>query len=313
MISTLKSWFTANKPEMANDHSNRLGYFKILSLTDEELIETLCLEPIYKEFDPNCSNTFLDCQSDRFLAALFDPGTSFDFKSNEIFHIVEPQYVEYKQFAVKLKLRDHPTNTLNENDIKDIREYLDAYGSKHGFIVLMRPDLNILQVLNYLNETNTLKSDREIDDYTSRINSERLPKFLIAIQATQYLRIFCKLMNFYSNSLETRTNYTSPQELVAKVIQRQKSNIEGTIPHRNCVYFFTSNIEYKSFFSSTKIRHVINDDFLKSYSDIKIDFDNPHFYDDTYFTIYDMECGNEEINVRNNQRLESAPPEYSEY
>ncbi|CCH47161.1 hypothetical protein BN7_6781 [Wickerhamomyces ciferrii] len=302
--------------------SNR-GYTKLLNLTDEELMGTLCLEPRFKDGDSQ-HTAILNCQSDRFLGALFDSRTSFEFKSKEIFHIVEPQYVEYKQFAVKLKLRNHPTNTLCEKDIKDIRVYLDGCIFEHCFTVLMKPDLNISQVLTYLNKFDTaLKSDREIDDYTSKINSERLPRFLIAVETPEFFRIFCKLLNFYSNTIEARANYTArPQELIGKVIQKQNSkhiDIKGTIPHRNCVYFFQKKNEYKGFFESCfDFERAINKDCFKRLSNAygKIDFDNPDACDDMYFTVYDMKTGNDEIKVSSNENtLEEDPelPKYSRY
>ncbi|CCH47162.1 hypothetical protein BN7_6782 [Wickerhamomyces ciferrii] len=309
------SEFQPSKTKHNMTDSNK-GYTKILSLTDEELIGTLCLEPRYREFD-STNNTFTNCQSDRFLAALFDKRTSFKFKSNEIFHIVEPQHLEYEQFAVKLKLKNHLIDTVGKEDIKCIKAYLDECNSQHCFTVLMRPDLNISQILSYLNEVGTLKSDREIDDYTSRINSERLPRFLIAIETPEFFRIFCKLLNFYSNTIEAKTNYTSPQKLIGKVIQRQDSkyiDIKGTIPHRNCVYFIQKNDDLKGFFKM-EFNRVIDGLFLKYFTNVhkKVDYDNSAASDDKYFTVYDMECANDKINLKENDKSFEKDPDLPKY
>ncbi|CCH43509.1 hypothetical protein BN7_3059 [Wickerhamomyces ciferrii] len=309
MFSKLKRQFFH---KLIADSDSDKGLINILFLSDKELIGTLCLEPGYKEGDIE-SDVYMNVVSDRFLAALFDPRTSFEFKSNEIFHIVEPQYVEYKRFSVKLRLRNHSTSTFSEKDLNYIRVFLDENKNlEHCFTVLMRPDLNISQILTYLNEIKSLRSDDEIIDYTSKINSERLPKFFILTGNSEMLRIFCKLMNFYSNSIEARTNYTAPLELIGKVVQREKSryiDIKGAIPHRNCVYFFRS----------MGSNRVINDENLKRYRHIyeEVDFDKPvGASDHMYLTVYDMKSGTSQINGSNNdQSLEEDPelPKYSRY
>ncbi|CCH42863.1 hypothetical protein BN7_2408 [Wickerhamomyces ciferrii] len=194
----------------------------------------------------------------------------------------------------------------------NIKAYLDESDWKRCLTVFMRSDLNISQILTYLNKFD-LKSDKEIDDHTSKINSERLPRFFMFPGTPQFLRIFLRLMNFYSNSLESRANYTAPQELIAKITQRQKSNymsIEGTVPHRNFIYFF-GQIKPKN-----KYKCEIDDYTLKNYSQAydKIKFDNPYSYDHSTFTVYDMECANDKIYVNNkdNQLSEKESlPKYS--
>ncbi|CCH44823.1 hypothetical protein BN7_4392 [Wickerhamomyces ciferrii] len=287
------------------------GYNTILNLTDEELIGTLRLEPVRlkKNQTPVCT-MFENCQSRRFSAALCDPRTSFEFKFNEIFEIVEPQNVEYKKFSVKLALKSHPTSALSEEDINNIKAFIDGCYRQHHLNIFMRPDLNISDVITYLNKFGSLKSDKEIDDDICKINMERIPRVLIHIGSAGFLKSFHQLLNFYSDSFDT--SYSSPYKLIGKVFQKQRSNfisIEETIPHRNCVYFF------RPFKSNSE--DFINSEFLQSF--IKffecIDIDNSSLnLDNKFYSIYDMKCSNDRINIKNNNDLyeDKSLPNYSD-
>ncbi|CCH44968.1 hypothetical protein BN7_4546 [Wickerhamomyces ciferrii] len=311
MFSKLTSLFTENLnlSEMNdNPEAQREGYNRILNLTDEELIGTLCLEPATTE--PQVSRIYQSYQSDRFVAALLDPRTSSEYKFNEICQIVEPQNVEYKRFAVKLKVKSHPTKALSEEDINNIKAYLDKGESGEYINILMKQDLNISDFLNYVNEVGSLKSDEEIDDDICKINSERIPRILIFVSKPEFFSCFLKLLNFYLNSLEESSSYCSRYVLIGKVIQRQDSDymsIKGTIPHRNCVYIFRPlNLDYYK---------CVNDELLKSFSNSfeTVDLKNPKYGDHRFYSIYDMECANDKINIKTNNNLnEKDPlPEYS--
>ncbi|CCH44624.1 hypothetical protein BN7_4193 [Wickerhamomyces ciferrii] len=172
-----------------------MGYRAILKLTDEELFGTLCLEPLAN--DDKHAKMYQSCQSDRFIAALCDPRTSFEYKSNEVFQIVKPQNVEYEKISVKLKVKSHPTNSLSKEDIKNVKAYLNSWtGSGFYMTIFMRPDLNLSNVLAYLNTVGSLKSDKAITDDVCKINSERLPKILIYTSIPDFFGIFNRLLNF---------------------------------------------------------------------------------------------------------------------
>ncbi|CCH44832.1 hypothetical protein BN7_4401 [Wickerhamomyces ciferrii] len=285
------------------------GYKTILNLTDEELIGTLRLEPVKTE---TRGTMYENCQSERFVAALCDPRTSYEFKLNEIFEIVEPQNVEYKKFTVKLILKSHPTSALSEGDIKNIKAYIDRCEREHYLNIFMEPDLNISDVTSYLNRVGFLKSDKEVDDDICKINIERIPKVLIHIKTPEFFRCFHQLLNIYSNSLLNSSHY-SQFKLIGKVFQRQGSNfisIEGTIPHRNCVYFF------KPFFKlSNQEDFIINRELFQMYSNTFKMFDlgnDSSNLQKKFYSIYDMDCPNDKINVKNNidnlYENESLPP-----
>ncbi|CCH42349.1 hypothetical protein BN7_1893 [Wickerhamomyces ciferrii] len=285
------------------------GYHAILNLTYEDLIGTLCLESANIKESELAANIYQCHQSDRFIAALLDPRTSFEYKKNAIFQIVEPKNVEYIRFAVKLKLKSHPTKALNKEDIKNIKAFLDWYGAGNYLYIFMRPDLSIANVLTYLNQVGSLKPDKYIDDNVCKLNSERLPRILIMARSPELLKCFHKLLNFYSNSLDS--SYCSRHKLLGEVIQKQSSNyvsIEGTIPHRNCVYFFLPQKGNRE--------ACINDELLKSYSYAfeSVNFENPSSYDGLTYSIYDMECVNDQVNIRSSDDLyEKEPlPKYSD-
>ncbi|CCH45583.1 hypothetical protein BN7_5165 [Wickerhamomyces ciferrii] len=300
MISNLKNLLigTSHPSEMNDDLAARStkGYNTILSLTDEELIGTLCLESASFKDSEVTSRLYQCHQSDRFIAALCDPRTSFEYKINEIFQVVEPQNVEYIKFSVKLKLKIHPTKALSEENIRNIRVYLDSCGSAHHFTIFMKPDLNLPDVLTYLNQVGSLKSDKDVDDDICKINSERLPRILILISNPKFFKCFHKLLSFYSNnSLET-SSCSRKYRLIGKVIQKQSSkyiyNIKGTIPHRNCVYFFIP--------LESQREECINDDFIKRYFFVfeKMKLENPSSDHHRSYSIYDMECANDQINIK---------------
>ncbi|CCH45672.1 hypothetical protein BN7_5257 [Wickerhamomyces ciferrii] len=210
-------------------------------------------------------------QSDRFVAALCDPRTSFQYKINEIFQIVEPQKIEYKKITVKLKVKSHPTKVLSKEDINNIKAYFDWCGWAHYLQIFMRPDLKISDVLTYFNRAgDSLKPDKDIDEDICKINSERLPRIFIFINTPKFFKIFNRLLNFYSNSMDS--SYCSRYQLVGKVIQKPSSNyisIEGTIPHRNCVYFFCP-------LKSAREELRINEDFIKGWSKLFKSLWNKH-------------------------------------
>ncbi|CCH44833.1 hypothetical protein BN7_4402 [Wickerhamomyces ciferrii] len=272
------------------------GYNTIINLTDQELIGTLRLEPVrLRNNQP--ATMYQNCQSGRFVAALCDPRTSYEFKFNEVFEIVEPQNVEYKKFAVKLALKSHPTSALSEEDINNIKAYIDGCYQPHHLDIFMRPDLNISDVITYLNRVRSLKSDKEIDDDVSKINIERIPRVLINIGSPGFLKCFHKLLNFYSDSFDT--SYSPEYKLIGKVFQRQRDNfmsIEGTIPHRNCVYFF------KPFKSNSEdfINRELLQDCTKFFESLGLGISSPFNLHNMFYSIYDMECSNDKINIKLN-------------
>ncbi|CCH44965.1 hypothetical protein BN7_4543 [Wickerhamomyces ciferrii] len=284
------------------------GYNTILNLTDEELIGALCLEPA--EYKKKTSRIYISNESDRFAAGLCDPRTSFEYKLNEIFQIVEPQNVEYKRFAVKLKVKNHPTKALSKGDINNIKAYLDTRESGEYLNIFMKPDLDISKFLNNVNRVGSIKSDKEINDDVCQINSERIPRILIFVSKPEFFRCFLKLLSFYSNSLEESSSYCSRHVLTGKVIQRQESDymsIKETEPHRNCAYFFRP----------FKLDHnkCINDELLKSFSNVyeNIELRNPTSTHHQFYSIYDMDCANDRINIKTNGNLNEKDilPEYS--
>ncbi|CCH44966.1 hypothetical protein BN7_4544 [Wickerhamomyces ciferrii] len=310
MISKLKDLLVKNK-HMGNNltAAQTKGYNTILNLTDEELIGTLCLEPA--GFKRETSRSYECHESDRFKAGLCDPRTSFEYKLNEIFQIVEPQNVEYKRFAVKLKMKNHPTKALSKEDINNMKAYLDTRELGEYINIFMKPDLDISKFLNYVNKVGSLKSDRELDNDICQINSERIPRVLIFASKPEFFNCFLKLLNFYSNSLEESSSYCSRHVLIGKVIQRQDSDymsIKGTIPHRNCVYFFRP-LKYRCDIKC------INDELLKSFSNVfkGVDLRNPKYGDHRFYSIYDMECANDKVNIKNsdNSNEKDILPEYS--
>ncbi|CCH44828.1 hypothetical protein BN7_4397 [Wickerhamomyces ciferrii] len=289
--------------------TQRKGYNTILNLTDEELIGTLRLEPVKTKKNSTTGTMYKNCQSERFVAALCDPRTSYEFKSKEIFEIVEPQNVEYKKFTIKLTLKSHPTSALSKDDIKNIKAYIDWCEKQHHLEIFMQPDLNISDVTSYLNKVGSLKSDKEIDDDVSKINLERIPRVFIRIKTPEFFRCFHQLLNIYSNSLLNSSHYAQ-FKLIGKVFQRQRSNfisIEGTIPHRNCAYFFKP--------SKSSSKYLINSEYLKTYSstfkktDLGISSSN---LQKKFYSIYDMDCPNDKINIKKNAdklpEEDSLPP-----
>ncbi|CCH44961.1 hypothetical protein BN7_4538 [Wickerhamomyces ciferrii] len=303
MVSKLKDLFVRNRPscEMGNNlaAAQTKGYNAILKLSDEELIGTLCLEPAGLK-NKQSTRMYQSYQSDRFVAALLDPRTSFEYKLKEICQILGPQNVEYKKYSVKLKVKAHPTKALSEDDINNIKAYLDNSESGEDIYIFMKPDLNISKFLNYLNDFGSLKCDKDIDDDICQINREQIPKVLIYIYKPEFFNCFIKLINFYSNSLESGSSYCSRHVLTGKVVQRQDSSymsIKETEPHRNCAYFFRP----------FKLDHnkCINDELLKRFSKVfqRVEFRNTKSSNHRFYSIYDMECANDKINIKTNDKI----------
>ncbi|CCH42342.1 hypothetical protein BN7_1886 [Wickerhamomyces ciferrii] len=314
MISKLRNLLINRKLDSSkmNDDLTAVtkGYNKIISLTDEELFGTLRLGSANTTESELRSSMYRSQQSDRFIAALLDPRTSYEYKINEVFQIVEPQNVDYIKFSFKLKLKTHPTKALNKEDIKDIKTYLDLCVNPHHLHIFMRPDLSISDVLVHLNELGSLKSDKDVDDDICKLNSERLPKVLIIVSDPQFFGCFQKLLDFYIHSLDS-SSYSSRHRLMGKIIQKQSSkyiSIEGTIPHRNCVYFFCP-------VESAHEDLCIIEDFIEGYSYLfkTLKFDNPKSDNQRSYSIYDMDFANDQINIKTNDNLyeEEVLPSYS--
>ncbi|CCH44153.1 hypothetical protein BN7_3711 [Wickerhamomyces ciferrii] len=293
------------------EKSIQKGREKLGLLTDDELVGTVCLvncEPKFK------GGYFLhNIQNAIFNAATFDPRTSFSFKKDEVFDIIEPRNVGYKRITLKLKIKDYPT-LKNKEDVENIKSFLESKDLCVKFHI--KEELDISQVLDYFNEFGVPKSDAQIDDKIAKVNRQRVPLFILSmydISNALKLEMLMQLLMFYSNSIKNMK--IDHFILCFKVVQKQKSVFvnynESKNSDRNSTYCFipkktksSDAIETQSTKEHDKISAAEN--MIQNRPSIfqQVHLTNPKvsFYR-YYHSVYDLSCSNNSLptNDPNNQ------------
>ncbi|CCH44149.1 hypothetical protein BN7_3707 [Wickerhamomyces ciferrii] len=222
------------------NQSIRNGFSKLKNLNEIELYGTVCLVPYV---DKNIKGHIIkSCQSYKFLATVFDPRTSIDFKKDEVFDIVnDGGNIGFKRISLQMKIKDYPT-LGNKQDLEDIRLYLKSSEQIEIIQIYMKDNLQISDFFNYLNKFGIPYSDYELNKKTMQKTRDDIPNFLISTSHKSNLPNMIKLLRFYSESLKIQSN--DYFKLACKINQKLKSNlfkINDSNPQRNIVYFFEPN------------------------------------------------------------------------
>ncbi|CCH44154.1 hypothetical protein BN7_3712 [Wickerhamomyces ciferrii] len=289
--------------QLLMEKSIQKGREKLCSLTNDELVGTVCLVDCEKKSE--FGGFLYSIQSSIFKAATFDPRTSFDFKKDEVFDIIEPKNVGYKRITLKLKVKDYPT-LKNKQDVEDIRSFLKS--SDSIVEIYIKEQLDISQVLDYLNKFGAPESDAQIGEEIAKVNRQRLPLFFLRYEWLRSIWFSLEnpitLLKFYSNSLkDVKIDHF---RLCFKAVQKQQSKFINYIgsenPDHNSIYFFTpdktndaddKNNENREQDKLSAAEIIENNDFIFQNTNLEY----PRMFASTrdIYSVYDLSCSNNSL------------------